>query len=238
MKSVTDRCIDLQEQLIRLRQVRQHHDKASELGLRREELELRRMKLASATAAATVLVSHQHLTSTRLPGADKAQRSCAAVRQRLDSDPATLKTGRDYSLLLSRLDDTTRSLAEEAKAAWSELTKEHEVDDRYLSQVAQVPGQTEAVDAIRLARAALKSASAEVPVSEEQYQHFLTCSAALQAALGKVDRGDFPDEVLAFFKKAQSPGGAPLSLLTDGVRAWLERKDMVQALRVRFGGEA
>lgn len=238
MKSVTERCAELQTQLSSLRQAQDNQEKARVLGARREELEARRLKLTLAAASAAVLVKHEQLPAARLPDVAKAQQSCAVVRQRLDEDPESVTKGREYSLLLRRLDEINGSLDDLVQTAWSELVKRHEGgDERFLAQVERVPGQAAAVAAIRLARTVLLTASAQVPASDEQYQHFLTCSGALQEALGKVNRGDFPAEVLAFFKRAQSPAGAPLSLLTDGVRAWLERKGMVQGLRIRFGGE-
>lgn len=238
MKSVSERCTELQAKFTRLRQVQDNQEKARVLGVRRCELEERKVLLTRLAATAAVLLKHEQLAPKHLPRVDEARQSCAVVRQRLDTDPETLTMGRDYSTLLRRLDKVNHTLEHLVSAAWRELVKKHEGgDERFLAQVEQVPGQAKAVATIRLARAELASASARVPVSEEQYQHFLSCSRNLQLALGKLEPDDFPAEVLRFFKLAQSVGGAPLSLLTAEVRAWLERKGMLERLRIRFDGE-
>lgn len=238
MKSVVERCTQLQGQLTRLRQTQKNQEKAKSIGVRREELESRRVKLTRLTAAATVLLRHEQLAPKLFPGVDKAQQSCTAVQQLLNTDPESLTRGRDYSNLLRRLDQISESLEHQTKAVWSEFVKKHEGgDERFLTQVEQVPGQAKAVNAIRVARKAVIDATAQVPVNEEQYQHFLSCSRALQQALGKLDPHDFPADVLGFFKRAQSPGGAPLAMFTEEVQVWLKRKGMLEGLRIRFDGE-
>lgn len=239
MKAVYERCAELQAHLSRLRLTQANQEKAKALGIRREELESRRVNLARWTTAATVLLAHEHIAPKQLPRNEKVRQTITLVRQRLESDPECLTTGRDYSSMLKRLKEISDILEHTVVTVWSEWVKKHEGgDERFLAQVEQVPGQAETVAAIRAARKALVDASVQVPVSEEQYQHFLSCSAALQQAQGRLDPADFPADVLGFCKRAQSPGGAPLSMLTAEVRAWLERKNMLEGLRIRFDGES
>lgn len=235
MSSMSERCLALQTQLDRLRQTQANHEKAKSIGTRRQELEERNVELACLAGAASVLVHHKHLVPTLLPNIEKARQNCTAVLQRLESDPETLTQGRDYSKLLERLDTIRETLRKQTSAAWSEFVKKHEGgDERFLGQVEQVPGQAEIVATIRRARAQLNGAAAAVPQTEAQYEQFIRCSQVLQQALDSLNPEEFPAAVLTFFKRAQSPGGAPIGLLTDEVRTWLDRKGMLGGLRVRF----
>jgi hypothetical protein len=233
-----ERCTELQTQLSRLGKAQDNQEKARILGARRDELEERKVLLTRLAAAASILLEHRHLAPKQFPAVDTAQESRAVVRERLDTDPETLTTGRGYATFIKRLDKINHTLRNQVSSAWSDLVRRHEGgDERFLAQVEQVPGQAEAVAAIRLARTELERASAQEPVSEEQYADFLGCSRNLQRALAGLQPDDFPVEVLRFFKQAQSVGGAPLSLLTEDVRAWLERKGMLERLRIRFDGK-
>jgi len=236
VKTVPERCQDLGVQLTRLREVKRDRDRAAALDTRREELESKRDALTDGAAIWNALIAHGHVSPDALPSTDDARESCEAALSRLHADPDTLTRGRDYKTLLRRLDTVVDQLNASTSRAWRTLAEQHMGgdDEQFLQQVERVPGQARIVADIRSARTALREASQSPPRSDAEYQLFLKCSAALRAALAKLDPEGFPPAVLRFFKQAQSPGGAPLALLTDEVRGWLTANSLLEQLRVRF----
>ncbi|MCB9759492.1 MAG: hypothetical protein H6739_06600 [Alphaproteobacteria bacterium] len=238
MKPVLERCAELLANLEHLQEVSRNQDQAKTLNLRREELRALRTELAVASLSEQILRAHSHLSASELPDCSKALESCDRVRGRLEQDPTKLTAGRDYSYLLSRSSNVRDHLVTKNAEAWRAFTSQHQsVDEGFLRQVERVPGQAGTVEAIRKARRRLESAAEQVPTEEEGYQAFLTASTALQQALEKLNPSDFPEAVLQFFLKAQSPSGAPVELLTEEVMGWLRERGLLGSLRVKFKGD-
>lgn len=236
MTVIKERCDALTERLERYKVLRQGQHKALGVGARRAELENLTTNLAAARAVSKVLMTHGHEAAGELPDGTKALSYLDRVAAKLDADPDTFTSGRDYNLLLSKTEALTAELRGLNEERWNAVVQAHRlVDEAFLRQVAQVPGQAEVVAEIREAKAALDAASG-LPTNEESYQGFVACSEELQARLKRLDPADFPKAVLAFFKAAQSPTGAALELFTVEVQAWLAARDLLPKVSLRFGG--
>ena len=238
MKPILERCDELLAMTARVKQARDGQSKASELAERRGELEAAQLALTQEAMSTATLVGRGELTAEALPDGAKILESVTRVRARLLADPKTLTAGSDYKRLLTRIEKLQSDVSSVNTTAWQGVVQRHlGGNEGFLRQVEQVPGQANAVEQIRDARDQLKTVAKQIPRDDEGYGHFLDLSATLQERLALLDPEDFPREVLTFFRRAQSPSGAPLDLLTDAVRDWLAARGLLDRVRVRFGGD-
>ena len=106
-------------------------------------------------------------------------------------------------------------------------------DPEQLEVFARLPAFAEVVDqllALYRDRAALAE---QLPQTEEDVRAPEALASRVEDAwllLG----GKAPEAVLDLLRAADSRAGAPLSALTDEVRAWLEEHDLTDALRLRL----
>jgi len=237
MSTVLSRCSELREGLDRLKVAKDSEERARDLEQRRIELEERRATLAVVAAQAEVLLEHGHLSPDQVPDCTKALESCEKVEALLEPDPLGITKGRDYSYLLKRVSKVAERLGATTQKSWAAVVEQHQgVDEAFLKKVETFPGQAETVARVRELRDAYAEATAAVPASEDSYKRFEACYAALQQELSKLDPDAFPDDVLRFFRKAQSAQGAPLDLFTDSVRQWLAEHELLDGVQVRFTG--
>lgn len=237
MKSILERCDDLLAMTTRVKLAREGQSQASELAERRGELEEAQLALTLEAMSTATLVGRGDLAAAALPDGAKVLESVERVQARLLADPKSLTAGSDYKRLLTRIEKFQSGLSGSNATAWAGVVQRHlGGNEGFLRQVEQVPGQASAVDQIRDAREQLKTVAKQLPRDDEGYARFLYLSATLQERLALLDPDDFPREVLTFFRHAQSPGGAPLDLLTNAVRDWLATRGLLDRVRVRFGG--
>lgn len=238
MNSVTERCADLRAKLQRLQRAKEDEAKTEELERRRSELEDAHSKLAEEVVSAQVLLEHEQLAVTALPDCAKALESCDKVQALMDPDPTAITKGRDYGYLLNRVGKVEEDLRTANERSWRAVVSQHQgVDEAFLRRVEVFPGQADTVRRIRELKHEYDGATRYVPSSEDDYKRFDECYAALQQELANLDPEAFPDDVLRFFRAAQQASGAPLDVLTDGVRDWLEEHGFLDGVRVRFTGE-
>ena len=242
MSPIVKRCSELCARLERLKKTNDAMERASELDVRRADLEELRIALSQVKEPAEVLLGRERLSPKDLPDCTKALESCAKVEQLLDPAPLGntkgITAGQDYSHLLKRV----RKVADELRSAnaksWTAVVTQHQgVDDAFLRKVEAFPGQAKRVAGIRVLLRDFQEAIASIPANEETYRRFEVCYAKLQEASSELDPKAFPEPVRKFFRSAQSAEGARLDLFTDDVRQWLDENGLVGGVRVRFMGE-
>lgn len=237
MKPVMDRCAELRAGLQLLRSSKDDEAKAKELEIRRRELDAVSKGLTVVALSAHVLLQHERIARSSLPDCSKALESCSKVEVLLESDPFTITKGRSYKNFLQRAEKVINQLKKINEDAWQAVTSQHAiVDDEFLRRVELFPGQAQAVARIRELKGQYEESIATVPVNTDAYARFEARYLTLQQELAKLDPEAFPDDVLTFFRAAQQPAGAPLSLFTDSVRSWLEKNDFLGGVHIRFTG--
>lgn len=235
MNNILDRCSALTARLSQLRDLEAQHSKAEQLEVRRRELEEQRQRLMVATARAQVLTVRGHLQATTWPDVSAARAALARVTAKFQQDPGQIASGRDYKVLLDLCGRAVESLESAVVAAWTTIQTETDpVNEQLLQRLAQVPGQAGAVEQVRAMRAHLGTLGATPPANLADYDAFMEAANALASFWTGLDHRDLPDSVIQFLRAAQAPGGAPVSLWTGEVRAWLEQHGMLEQVRLQL----
>lgn len=237
MNSIIERCKALQERIERWERLQALQQEAATLGERQKELAENHALLQGAVDPALVLVVHRHLDPKVVPDLASLLPLLGAVKKKLREQPQQLASGRDYRRLRDGLATQAGVLRTQVESTWRDVVQQADrVDEAFLAAVAEVPGQRPAVDGIRELRRRLIALRGDPPSTEEGYSRFESISGLLSKAVDALDPKEFPADVLAFFKAASSPTGAPLGLLTQGVLDWLRMRAMEDQVRVRTSG--
>jgi hypothetical protein len=181
---------------------------------------------------AAFLRGRELLRKRDLPRTTTAAKSLTEVREGL-ADPAALAEGKSFRGLLKNLEKFTASLREKSAAAWRgwvELETPTVEDDR-LRRLDGLPGQEEFIRQLQESYERVDRLAEEVPASVEQFAAAEAVLAEWRDLLARVPALLDRAEVEAFLA-ALAAGGAPLSLLTDAVVAWLRADAHAEALRV------
>lgn len=238
MSTVIERCEALSSRMQHLQQLEMLQGEAAKVQERRSEIEARRRRLALGLAQASVLVEQGHLDATVWPDVTKTRAALARVREKLQTDPAKITSGRDYKQLLDQVDRAAQALKKAVEDAWESVCKDADpVNKRLLQRLSQVPGQELTVERVRTFQQQLRASCASPPETLDDYTAFRTAADRLVEAWQALDHGDLPDAVVRFFGEAQKPNGASESLWTDEVRDWLHEHDMLGGVRIHFKGE-
>lgn len=237
MNSIIERCKALQERIERWERLQALQQEAATLGERQKELAETRAQLQIAVDRALVLAIHRHLDPKVGPDIASLIPVLGAVRKKLREQPQQLASGRDYRRLRDGLTTQAGALRSQVESTWRDVVQQADrVDEAFLAAVAEVPGQRLAVEKIRELRRRLISLREDPPSTEEGYLRFEAAASLLSKSVDALDPKEFPADVLAFFKAASSPTGAPLGLLTQGVLEWLKARAMEDQVRVRTSG--
>jgi len=235
VSNILDRCNVLTARLAKLRELEAQRLQAEQLEGRRRELEEQRQLLMVATARAQVLTARGHLQAASWPDVSASRAALVRVANRFRQDPAQIASGRDYKALLEFCGRAVQSLESAVMAAWTKIQAEADpVSEQLLQQLSQVPGQVRAVEQVRSMRAHLRALGATPPANLADYDAFQEAANALASVWTGLDHRDLPDSVIQFLRAAQAPGGAPVSLWTGEVRAWLEEHGMLEQVRLQL----
>jgi hypothetical protein len=233
MSSVLQCCRDLGGQLTE-HTGRKRAAKDSE-AFRERASELRgvREALATAVAKASVLRLRRIAPSVELRDPGSAVSALQVVRQRLDSEPASINTGREYGQLKRSLD----RLAKEASAGVEktlEAVKRNlpAIDETFLRLVEAIPDYRAKVAEIRTKREEFLQHVDLAALDANALANFLDQREALRQLADSLQPAEFPPAVLEFFRVARQASGAPLETLTEEVREWLRQRKLLRLVRV------
>lgn len=237
MSTVSVRCEALSKRIDALRQREAMQGQAEKLEQRRFELEQTRGRLAISIARTSVLVDQGHLDISVWPDVAETRAAQSHVREKLVEDLARLASGRDYKIMLAGAGQATSALEDAVSAAWAAVQSDADpVDERLLQRLDQFPNQARAATHIRELRAELDQLGMHPPVTAGEYASFAKVRDTLAEAWRNIDHGNLPESVARFFKTAQSPGGAPVSMWTQDVSAWLAQNGLLPSVRIHFRG--
>lgn len=201
-----------------------------QLKSRADELKAAADSLEEPAKQVALQREREWIKGSQLPSAvvEKLQTLIAKIRELLPEDPRAINAS------VNRLVKGCESVADKAdkqtEVAWAEVVKRCQpaVDEAELKRCEQFNSETATVEEIRrLSRISV----ARVPSDRDGLHEIEKRWDRLRELIGSLPKGsDNPDVNL--FLDAVRKGGAPLDLLTDTVRQYLEETGKSKAFRI------
>ena len=228
--TIVERCNQLRQDIESRNTLRKAHNEAAAYRNRSEEL--REISGMLRSDFARIAVLKKALGSIqKLPVTSTAQQVLGELRATLVSDPA--ESGKDYGRFKRSLDKVVKDSGSAIDTALDSVKRDlPSIEESFLRQVELVPGHAEQVARIRRERSLLQDGTDLRSKTAAELEVFLNRRDELRKLADELDPGEFPKEVLEFFRAARRQGGAPLDKLTDEVRQWLSQRDQLKNVRV------
>jgi hypothetical protein len=225
-----DRCTSLRERIGKHDSLRRAHKDAEAFRDRANALEGVHRELSVAIRRIEVL-RLKRVEVAKLPDPAPA---VAARDGYLAELRGGSSEGGNYSRFKRSMDKISREVSAAVAKALEAVTRDlPTIEEAFLKQVEAIPAHTEQVARVRRERDALFAKADPASMSPEELSAFLDRRDDLRKLADQLNPGEFPKEVLDFFRAARQQDGAPIEKLTDTVRAWLEERDQLKNVRVR-----
>ena len=169
------------------------------------------------------------------PVVDQAYKRVENVKKRFreSRDARSLTQGRDWAYLKRYIGETEKGIDEALATTWQNLIQgafTGEPPNDLERTLAPTDTNKKALTSYRQEWQALRELARRVPVSEEEFFTAKEVASRLREIHGRFER-DVPEEVKTFLE-AVGREGAGLTLLTEGVRQWLEENQSIDHYRI------
>jgi hypothetical protein len=160
------------------------------------------------------------------------------VRVQVERDPGLLVRGHTFSNLTDSLGALVRETRSEVDIAleqqrqiWTSISTE------YLVLFSAIPDlRPICEEGIAIQRELIGGGGSwKAPEEPGDIRTLLRKGERLIHIKMEVDEFDCPDQVRSFLERAQTPGGAPWTMLVPATRTWLEEHNLLPKLRIRLG---
>lgn len=211
------------------------HEKAKSMEERRRELVALNGELAGRMAKARVYLEGSVLVREGLPPLAALKDKVQPVLENFRTDPFSITRGKTYNALVKFAEVLAEKFDKALNDAWVIFFKNQVpyVDNGLLARY-QESGQfkDKILNICRLLDVANRYKGSP-PATKEELDDFLAQSKALRDECSELQEANLPEDVLAFFRAANSTRGASLSLLTSSVSEWLREHGMFETFRIR-----
>lgn len=201
-----------------------------QLRSRNDELKAAADSLEEPAKRVELQRQREWIKESQLPSADveKLQTAIAKIRELLPDEPGKIDT--TVNRLVKGCESVVTKADKQTADVWAEVVKRRQpaVDEAELTRCEQFNSESATVEEIRrLTRISVT----RVPSDLEQLHEIEKRWDRLRELIGRLPKGsDNPD--VNRFLDAVRKGGAPLDLLTDSVRQYLEEAGKAKAFRI------
>ncbi len=196
-------------------------------------------ELRASAGRVRLLREHNVTVKVATSSAAGIRRSIVEWRANLTKDDTAISSP-GQAVQPKLMDPTTRlarALAEAAASGWTEHVKATlpVVSEDLLAVSSKIPEQKAKVEAYRSTYQHAESVGRKLPASNADVERFQVYAGQVQQAATELENQSISPAVLAFFKAASMPAGAPLALLTPEIRDFLQSSGLENRYRIRSG---
>jgi hypothetical protein len=229
---IAEECKKLRQQLEELALAEERQTVHDQLEQRRCELvEVRAMLLAVTNSLKAISAR------TKLVG-DLDSAKCLVlvrkIRESLLADPLSITKGRQFTDMRKAFEKFATDGGLCAEATWAQFMPRTRpsVDTNQLAQAEQQKDFNAIAVKLRNRAKYAEQLAKKPPANEEDFAEIESAWADIREMIAALpDVADDP-VVQEFLKAANSCGGAPINLLTDEVRAWLQENKIADRYRI------
>ena len=233
------RCAKLRSRLDILDQTASNVAEVKALEVLRIEIASRSEKLQIALEKQRLLASSSVEVPTPASLTTVHKRARGILEKFLaETKAATLKRGRGWRALLDEVDSAARDVSAAVTSAWRahrQAVFSGETPKQILGKLARTESNNDAFNDYERLYNQLKVAFDNVPEDVTAITYVGQVALDLEKVSANFDF-DVPPEVKLFLEAVSSVNGAPLSLLTSTVQAWLKENTSPESYRIRATG--
>jgi hypothetical protein len=231
----------LRTRLSRLHALSSNVAEAADLEGLRSQL-ARHVEKISGPAEKRRLLAKAGITIADPPSAAAARKKATTVLERFAATPksGTLKKGQAWPTMLEEIDSAARDLQAAVTAVWkAQRTSLFSGDTPAAieSKLAKTKPNQEALKVYQSLYGQFRALFDSLPPDQATIERARKLGSELESAAKAFDF-HVSLEVKAFLEAVQSVRGAPISLLTDEVLAWLRDNESLDAYRVKSSDRA
>lgn len=230
------RATALRENLARLDRMSSNVTEASNLEGLRTQLAPRTEQLRAQLEKQALLLDAA-IPVPPPPSLVAARKRASGLLEKFSAEPkaAILKRGQAWKAMLGELDDAVLELTTAVVAAWKAHRQTVFAGDTPAAigtKLAKTKKNRDALEKYQELYTRLRSSFDAPPADRATVERIRELGSQLETAAKDFDF-DVPTDVKVFLEAVQSISGAPLSLLTEGVRTWLEENGGAASYRIR-----
>lgn len=227
---ISSRASNVVALLQRYDQFRKDRKLNEQLKSRADELNAAADSLEEPAKRVALQREREWIKDSQLPSADveKLQTVIAEIRELLSDEPG--KIDKRVNRLVKGCERVADKADKQIADAWAEVVKRRQpaVDEAELKRCEQFTSESATVDEIRRLN---RGSVVGVPADRDALHEIEKRWDRLRELIGSLPKGsDNPD--VNRFLDAVRKGGAPLELLTEGVRQYLEETGKAEAFRI------
>lgn len=170
------------------------------------------------------------------PSLETGRKRAATLQEKFvaENKAATLKKGRNWSQLLTDIDTASSDVAKAVSSAWRAHRQEifgGEAPSVIRARLAMTSENMAAIKRYETLHQNFRAAFETLPPDGAMIERVKRLARELTETAKSFDF-NVPKEVKAFLEAIQA-GGAPLTLLTETVQAWLKTNNALDSYRIR-----
>lgn len=154
------------------------------------------------------------------------------LEKRLNDEPDTFLDGNVWASCKTQLEGLAKALNTNLSSVWEEYVSGLGQSIDYLEPFAGVGQCAPIIRKIKIEMQSLKSLTASLPLDSEPFRRALQHQKEIQKLVLQLDLKDVPPAVQKFLKSINT-SGVTLEDVTDEIRAWLAKRNMLKSFHIR-----
>lgn len=229
---IADECKNLLAQLEEVAQAQEREKVVEQLESRRSELLELRDAVLKVTDSLKAIANRTEIVG-KLDSA-KAIERVQKIREALMKDPLSITKGRDFFSMKKAFEKFTEDGRTAVEATWNQyMPKARPLIDTIQLTQAEIQKDSKATASqLRVRAKHAEKIGKNPPANEEDFQELESVWNDIRRMIEELPPVAPDPKVQEFLKAANSQGGAPLELLTDEVRAWLNDSKVAVNYRI------
>lgn len=224
----------LVELIERMKQLKANVDQRDGFRTRQSELEEAGRELEKRVAAVNALAVRGSAKPDVAIRASAFLNHINTVTSSFNQDPSWIISFNNKPFE-NALKGLNTELDEHITREWRAYTeRSRHANTQVLDVLGGIPAFAQTVQKVRGLTARLEQRRNSKPTSEEDFLNFDELVRQVDAAWGELGSDEVPPDVERFLRAAGGREGAPLDLLTEGVKEWLETREIDASFRIRM----
>lgn len=224
----------LVELIERMNQLRANVDQRAGFRTRQSELEVAERELAKRVAAVNAFAARGTVRPNVATRANAFLNHINMITSNFNQDSSWI-IGFNNRPFENALKSLNAELDEHITREWRAYTeRSRHANTQVLDVLSGIPAYAQTVQKVRGLTARLEQRRNSRPTSEEDFQKFDELVRQVDAAWSELGSDEVPPDVERFLRAAGGREGAPLDLLTDDVKEWLETRKIASSFRIRM----
>lgn len=227
----------LVELIERMNQLKANVDQRAGFITRQSELEEAARELTKRVAAVNSLAARGSGKPNVAAKANAFLNHINTVASNFNYEPSWI-IGFNNKPLENALKGLNAELDEHIIHEWRSYTeRSRHANTQVLDVLSGIPAFAQTVQKVRGLTARLEQRRGSRPTSEEDFLNFDELVRQVDAAWSELGSDEVPPDVERFLRAAGGREGAPLDLLTDDVKEWLEMRKINTSFRIRMSSQ-